>query len=99
MRAPRSLGALLIASVLGLSACGGGPGSEEDLVNALMRGDAFTETEAECIASAVFDEYGDNEEELTIISNASSFEALGGPDGIDGFNDFFTSAVRICANA
>ncbi len=94
----RAVSAAVVATVT-LAACGGGPGTEQDLVNALTRDDGFTTTEAECIAGAVFDTYGSDEEALEKISGASSFEALGGPEGVEGFNDFFTRTVGICTNS
>lgn len=92
----------LLPSLLGLaliaSACSSGPGSEEDLVTALTRDDTFSTDEAECIASAVFDEYGADEDALSIISGAESYEAITGADGVDGFDAFFGNAVAACTN-
>jgi hypothetical protein len=89
---------LTLALALGLSACGGGgPGTEEELVTALTREDTFTQDEAECIASAVFDEYSADEEAIGRISAASDFDNLSGPDGVEGFAEFYDDTISACA--
>jgi hypothetical protein len=85
-------------AALALSACSGGPGSEEDLVTALTRNDTFSEAEAECIANAVFEEYGDNEDALGLISGASSYDDLTGSEGVEGFGEAFDRIVETCTN-
>jgi hypothetical protein len=92
-----AFGAIVLA--LGLSACTDGPGNEDDLVTALTRDDAFTTAEAECIASAVFDEYGEDEDSLNKISGVANYEELSGPDGVPGFDEFFRRAVSACTNS
>jgi hypothetical protein len=92
--------ALALALVFGLSACGGGgPGTEEDLVTALTREGTFSEDEAECIASSVFDEYGANEEALGRISAAGDFESLSGENGVEGFAEFYDDTISACTGA
>ena len=88
----------LAATVLGVAACTGGPGDREDLVSALTRDDTFSTPEAECIADAVFAEYGQDEDALGRISGASTFEELNGPDGVPGFAEFFDNTVAACSN-
>lgn len=83
----------------GLSACTDGPGDENDLVNALTNGDAFTTAEAECIAAAVFAEYGEDEDAISLLSGTSSFEELSGTEGVPGFDDFFRRAISACTNS
>ena len=100
--AKRRIGRLAIAAVVltfVLSACTDGPGDENDLVNALTNGDAFTTAEAECIAAAVFDEYGENEDAIGLISGTSNYEELSSTDGVPGFDDFFRLAVSACTNS
>ncbi len=93
----RRLLPLLLGLPLLLAACGGGPGSEEDLVNALTRDDSFSQDEATCIARAIFLEYGADEDALSIISGATSFEEITGVDGVDGFEEYFDRTVSQCA--
>ena len=95
---PRRVGLLvgLLATAAVLTGCTGGPGSQDDFVEILMRDDGFTVNEADCIAGAVFDEYGDDGDALGLISGAESYEVLNGPDGVDGFEDFFTVTVSEC---
>lgn len=81
------------------SACSDGPGDESDLVTALTRDEAFTTAEAECIASAVFSEYGEDEEAISKISGAASYEDLTGTEGVDGFDEVFDNAIAACANS
>jgi len=82
---------------LALVACGdGGPGSQEDLVNALTRDGGFEQAQAECIAAAVFNEYGADEDTLKRISGTGDYAALTGEGGIEGFGEFFDNAVDVC---
>ncbi len=89
---------ILGLSVFGLAACTDGPGDEADLVTALTRDDTFTTAEAECIASAVFAEYGTDDDAISKISGLGTYEELIGAEGVDGFDAFFTGAVRACTN-
>ena len=97
-RRGRSFG--LLASVFALAllvtGCTGGPGDQDDFVDVLTLNDNFTEAEATCIAEAVFDEYGEDGDALSIISGAESYEFLLGEDGVEGFDDFFTGTVSSC---
>ena len=96
---PLRLTGVALALALALGACtGGGPGSEEDLVTALTRDDTFTTPQAECIANAVFNEYGDDETALGRISAAADFESLSGEDGVEGFAAFYDRALDTCVN-
>jgi hypothetical protein len=97
---PRSVAGWLLGLTVmaALPACGGGPGSEEDLVAALTRNEAFTEAQATCIAAAVFAEYGDDEEALGKISGTADFADLTGPEGVDGFEETFEQIVEVCTN-
>lgn len=88
----------LVATVLGLSACTGGPGDRDDLVSALTRDDSFSTAEAACIADAVFAEYGEDEDAIDKISGASSFDELTGTEGVAGFDEFFDNTISACAN-
>jgi hypothetical protein len=96
--ASRSLLAVagLALGTLALSACSSGPGSEEDLIAALTRDDSFTQAQAECIAERVFDQYGEDEEALGLISGAGSYEDLTGTEGVPGFDEFFTTTISVC---
>jgi hypothetical protein len=78
------------------TACGGGPGTQEEFNEVLTRGDNLTEAEAECISTAVFDRYGDDEDALGKLSAAPDIEFLDGPEGITGFSEFFDEAVESC---
>jgi len=98
-RQTRRAVALLAFGALALTACTGGPGSEEDLVTALTRGDGFTQQEAECIAAAVFIEWAEDEDALGLISGAADYDELVGPNGVEGFGESFERAVTQCANA
>lgn len=92
------LGGLAVLA-LASTACSQGPGDEDDLVTALTHNDAFSTAEAECVAAAVFDEYGEDEEAITRISGATSYEELTNTtDGVQGFDDFFRRAVSACTN-
>jgi hypothetical protein len=84
------------AVALVATACGGGPGSQEDFTAVLQRDGALTESEATCISDRVFERYGDDEDALGKLSAAPSMEFLDGPDGIAGFTDFFDSTVESC---
>lgn len=88
----------LVATVLGVSACTGGPGDRDDLVAALTRDDTFAVAEAECIADAVFAEYGADEDALGRISGAVSYDELTGTEGVAGFDEFFSNTVSACSN-
>jgi hypothetical protein len=68
-------------------------------VLALTHNDTFTTAEAECIAAAVFDEYGEDEDAISLISGASSFDELTSAEGVPGFDDFFRRAVSACTNS
>lgn len=96
---PTGLVAGLMALVLGLSACSNGPGSVDDLAAALGRGDAFTADQAHCIASAVFDKYGNDKGTLKKLSRAASYDELVGDNGVAGFQEFFDSAVTVCTGS
>ncbi len=88
----------LAVGAFSLSACTGGPGNQQDLVDALTRDDTFSQGEAECIAKNVFDLYGEDEEALGRISGAATYEELNGTDGVSGFDEAFTNIVDGCAN-
>ena len=68
-------------------------------MTALTQNDTFNTAEAECIASAVFEEYGADEDALGKISGAVDYEDLSGTEGVDGFDTFFTRAVGACTNS
>lgn len=79
------------------TACGGGPGSQEDFVDVLMRdGTGLSEDEATCIGGRVFDEYGEDDDALGKLSAAPDMDFLEGEDGIPGFGEFFDEAVQSC---
>lgn len=84
---------------LSASACTSGPGSEQDLVDALTRDDGFDQAQAECIANAVFNEYGENEDALKAISSAPDMASLDTPDGVPGFGAFFDQTVQTCGGS
>ncbi len=88
--------AVLAAVALLASACGGGPGSREDFNEVLTRGGSLTPEEADCISGEVFDRYGDDDDSLGKLSAAPDLAFLEGEDGIDGFTEFFDSAVESC---
>lgn len=90
------LAAVVAALVLLATGCTGGPGDRDDFVDVLTRDDNFAANEAECIADAVFDRYGEDGSALQKISAAESWEYLIGPDGVEGFGDFFESTVTDC---
>lgn len=59
-----------------LGACSSGPGDQNDLEQALLLSDGFTQEQAECFAEGLFDEYGDNDQALSLISSESFDELL-----------------------
>ncbi|MEM7321666.1 MAG: hypothetical protein AAF531_01150 [Actinomycetota bacterium] len=87
----------LLAVALVAAACGGGPGSREDLIDVLTLDEAFSVEEATCMADAVFDRYGDDDDALGKISAADSFDFFDGENGIPGFSEFFNQTVQSCA--
>lgn len=92
----RAAGAALALSFT-LAACGGGgPGSQEDLVAALTRDGGFEPAQAECIAAAVFDRYGADEDALKKISGTGDYASLTGEGGVEGFGEVFDNAVSAC---
>ncbi|MFV0523169.1 MAG: hypothetical protein ACK5RL_01570 [Acidimicrobiales bacterium] len=91
--------ACLATVALTATACTDGPGSEEDLVNALTRDDGFDQAQAECIANAVFNEYGENEDALKAISSAPDMAALDAEGGVPGFSEFFDRTVQTCSGS
>lgn len=95
----RRFAAVLIALPLPLAACGDGPGTEEDLVNALTREDTFTTDEARCIAGAVFDQYGADEQAIGRISAASDFATLSGENGVEGFAESYDRILSACTGS
>lgn len=99
-RAKSSRFVLVPVALLALvgAACGDGPGSEEELVTALTRENTFTQDEAECVASAVFAQWGEDEDALKLISAAADYDELTGPNGVEGFGESFETAVKACAN-
>lgn len=92
----RSIAVVVALLALLATACGGGPGTQEEFNEVLTRGDNLTEAEAECISTAVFDEYGDDEDALGKLSAAPDLAFLDGPEGISGFSEFFDEAVESC---
>jgi hypothetical protein len=93
----RSLGFVaLLALGLVATSCSSGPGSKQDFIEVLSRGDAMTTEEATCIADAVFDRYGDDSDALGKLSAAPDFEFLSSAEGIDGFAEFYDRAVQSC---
>ncbi len=82
-----------------VSGCTGGPGTQAEFVEVLMLNDNFNEVQADCIAEAVFDEYGEDNDALQKISGAESYEYLLGEDGVDGFGPFFDDVVTGCVTA
>ncbi len=94
----RTQGVALVAAVaaLSLAGCTSGPGSQAEFVDVLTRDDAFTQPQAECLADAVFDEYGNDDDALGKISGATSYEFLTGEDGVDGFDEFLSAQVAEC---
>ncbi len=93
---PRRLAAGLGAMALLLAACTDGPGDEQDLVDALVEDDAFEQNVAECIAAAVFAEYGEDDDAIERISGLGTFEELDSAEGVPGFGEFFTETIDDC---
>ncbi len=88
---------LAVASVaLVATACGGGPGTQEEFNDILTRSGTISAAEADCISTAVFDEYGADEDALGKLSAAPDIEFLSGEEGIDGFGEFFDGTVAGC---
>ncbi len=94
-RVLRSAGGATVLA-LTLAACGGGPGSQQDLEEVLIRDGFVSEEDAVCISKWVFDEYEDDEEALSLLSAADDFEFLTGPNGVEGFGEAFDAAVSNC---
>lgn len=90
--------ALLLAVVALAAGCSTGPGTRDEFVEVLTRGEdaGITEEQAGCIADAVFAEYAEDESALTRISSVGSFEDLNGENGVPGFADFFQATVFGC---
>ncbi len=88
--------AAFVATAVLLTGCTGGPGDRDDFVDVLTRDDNFAANEAECIADAVFDRYGEDGDALQKISAAESYEWLTGAEGVEGFDEFFESTVTDC---
>lgn len=78
------------------TACGGGPGTQEEFNEVLTRGGNLSQDEAECISGEVFDRYADDEDALGKLSAAPDMAFLESEEGIAGFSDFFDSAVESC---
>lgn len=87
----------LVALALIATACGSDPGTREDFIDVMTQDGAFTVEEATCMADAVFDRYGDDDDALGKISAADSFEFFDEENGIPGFTDFFDETVQSCA--
>jgi len=87
----------LLAIALIAAACGSGPGSREELIDVILLDGAFTTEEATCIADAVFERYGEDDDALGKISAADSFDYFDSEDGIPGFTEFFDDTVQGCA--
>ncbi len=88
----------LAAAALLLGACSGGPGSEEDFVEILERGDSFDSQQATCIASAVFAEYGSNDGAIDALSGANDWSVITETEGLEGFEDFYSGVVSNCTS-
>jgi hypothetical protein len=87
---------LVIALVVGLSACGEPDVTRDDLVSMLTeRGGAqpgdITDAEANCIADAVFADGAFTQSEL----NKAALK----PDEVPGFQDAIDAAIPRCLNA
>lgn len=87
----------LVAFGLVAAGCGGGPGTREELIDVVSQDGAFSVEQATCIADAVFERYGDDDDALGKISAADSFEFFDGEDGVPGFSSFFDQTVQSCA--
>lgn len=80
-----------------LTACtAGGPGTQEELQQILAEDGNLDETQASCVASAVFEEYGEDNDALSKISAADSLSDLEGENGVAGFNDFYSATLNGC---
>ncbi|MDH4278507.1 MAG: hypothetical protein OEW83_10545 [Acidimicrobiia bacterium] len=90
------LSAVVVAFALLATGCTGGPGDRDDFVDVLTRDDNFAVNEAECIADAVFDRYGEDGNALQKISAAETYDYLTGEDGVEGFGEFFDATVTDC---
>lgn len=89
---------LACASVV-LAACGQGAGTQEEFVDVLTRDGNLSNDEADCVADAVFAEYGEDDEALKKISLAQDYESLERPleeGGLPGFDSFLTETVTTC---
>ncbi|MEM8924692.1 MAG: hypothetical protein AAGD35_14410 [Actinomycetota bacterium] len=89
---------LLLGSAFLVSACTGGPGSRDDLVAALTRDDSFTQAEASCIADAIFAEYGEDEDALSVLSGSASYSEISSASEVEGFDEFFDNTISACTN-
>jgi hypothetical protein len=95
-RSRLSLAGVALGLVTVASACGASPGTEEEFAELLMREGTISQSQAECIADAVFQEYGDDDAVLTRLS-FDDFETLtSGEDPIEGFEAFYDEAVQSC---
>ena len=92
---------LFVVALLVLGACSSGPGSQEDFETVLQLSSGFNETEAKCIADAVFDEFGDDEVALQRISSGDYDSIVGDNEdvNVEDFEDFFDSAVESCSDS
>lgn len=96
IRRRAGLSAAITAVVLVATGCTGGPGDRDDFVDVLTRDDNFAVNEAECIADAVFDRYGEDGDAMQKISAAESYEFLTGEGGVEGFDEFYEATVADC---
>lgn len=80
-----------------VAGCSSGPGSQEELEQILVDGGTLSESESACIAEAVFDEYEEDNDALSVISSAPSFEFLASEEGVPGFAEFFDGTVQQCS--
>lgn len=87
----------MLALALFAAGCSTGPGSKAEFVDVLTRGDALSESQAQCVTDAVFEEYEADEDALRKISAAPDYDYLSGEEGVAGFTDFFERSVANCA--
>ena len=88
----------LVALALLATACGSDPGTREDFIDVMTQDGVFTVEQATCMADAVFDRYGEDDDALGKISAADSFEFFDEEEnGIPGFSEFFDETVQSCA--
>ncbi len=87
----------LLAIGLVAAGCSSGPGTEQEFIEVLTRDGSLTEQEATCISSAVFAEYGLDEDALGKISAAPDFAYLSSEEGVPGFTEFFEGTVQNCS--